>query len=174
MPNPAKVQEVQEIQEKLQRAKGVVLTEFKGMTVAQVTQFRRDLQKDGLEFKVVKNTLLGLAAAHAGIEGLGPYLSGPTAILIGYEDAVLAAKAAQTFAKANKELTTKAGVLEGRVIGEDAVKALANLPSREVLLGQVVWGMASPLFAMASVLQAPIRNLGYGLTALLKERQLAA
>ena len=165
---------VSEIKEKLQKASGVVLADYRGLTVAQVTQLRTQMRQAGVEYRVMKNTLVRRAATELGVEGLDPYLKGPTAIAFG-ADPVAPAKVLTEFAKANKlkKFQIKAGVLEGKVIGPEGVKALADLPSREVLLTMVVRGMQAPLVGMVNVLQGPIRKMGYALEEVrkLKEAQ---
>ncbi|MBP1759232.1 MAG: ribosomal protein [Firmicutes bacterium] len=155
---------VSEIKEKFQRSSGVVLADYRGLTVAQVTQLRARLRKAGVEYRVLKNTLVRRAADEIGVEGLESFLKGPTALAFS-EDPVAPAKILLDFAKENKlkSFQIKAGVLEGRVIGAEGVKALADLPSREVLLAMVLRGMQAPLTGMANVLQGPIRKMGYAL-----------
>ena len=155
---------VSEIKEKFQQSSGVVLADYRGLTVAQVTQLRAQLRKAGVEYRVLKNTLVRRAADELGVEGLDSYLKGPTALAFS-SDPVAPAKILIDFAKANKlkKFQIKAGVLEGKVIGAEGVKALADLPSREVLLAMVLRGMQAPLTGMANVLQGPIRKMGYAL-----------
>ncbi|MGC7871474.1 MULTISPECIES: 50S ribosomal protein L10 [unclassified Desulfosporosinus] len=175
MPNiEEKSQVVSEIKEKFQQSSGVVLADYRGLTVAQVTQLRAQLRQAGVEYKVLKNTLVRRAAQEVGVEGLESYLEGPTALAFS-KDPVAPAKILLDFAKANKlkSFAIKAGVLEGKVIGPDGVKNLADLPSREVLLAMVLRGMQAPLAGMANVLQGPIRKMGYALEEVrkLKEAQ---
>ena len=155
---------VSEIKEKFQQASGIVLADYRGLTVAQVTQLRTQLRQAGVEYRVMKNTLVRRAANEVGVEGLDEYLKGPTALAFS-TDPVAPAKVLMDFAKANKLKTfkIKAGVLEGKVIGAEGVRALAELPSREVLLAMVLRGMQAPLTGMANVLQGPIRKMGYAL-----------
>jgi len=165
MPNiEEKSQVVSEIKEKFQKASGIVLADYRGLTVAQVTQLRAQLRLAGVEYRVMKNTLVRRAAQELGVEGLESYLKGPTAFAF-CADPVAPAKVLMEFAKANKlkKFQIKAGVLDGKVIGPEGVKALAALPSREVLLTMILRGMQSPLMGMANVLQAPIRKMGYAL-----------
>ncbi|TGE33100.1 50S ribosomal protein L10 [Desulfosporosinus sp. Sb-LF] len=165
MPNiEEKSQVVSEIKEKMQKSSGIVLADYRGLTVAQVTQLRAQLRQAGVEYKVLKNTLVRRAANELGVEGLDSYLEGPTAVAFS-ADPVAPAKILMEFAKVNKLKTfkIKAGVLEGKVIGPEGVKALADLPSREVLLTMVVRGMQAPLVGMVNVLQGPIRKMGYAL-----------
>ena len=155
---------VSEIKEKFQQSTGVVLADYRGLTVAQVTQLRNQLRQAGVEYRVLKNTLVRRAAQEVGVEGLETYLEGPTALAFS-KDPVAPAKILLDFARVNKlkSFKIKAGVLEGKVIGPDGVKNLADLPSREVLLAMVLRGMQAPLAGMANVLQGPIRKMGYAL-----------
>lgn len=165
-----KTQVVAEIREKFGKSTGVVLADYRGLTVAQVTQLRAKLREAGVEYRVLKNTLVKRAANGVGVEGLDPFLEGPTALAFS-ADPVAPAKILSEFAKNNKNFQIKAGVLEGKVIGADEVKALAELPPREVLLAQVLRGMQAPLVGMANVLQGPIRKLGYALEAIRKAQE---
>ena len=165
MPNiEEKSQVVSEIKEKFQKASGIVLADYRGLTVAQVTELRAQLRLAGVEYRVMKNTLVRRAAQELGVEGLESYLKGPTAFAF-CSDPVAPAKVLMEFAKANKlkKFQIKAGVLDGKVIGPEGVKALAALPSREVLLTMILRGIQSPLTGMVNVLQAPIRKMGYAL-----------
>lgn len=159
----AKGQVVAEVKDKLSQAKGIVLTDYRGLTVAQVTKLRAQLREAGIEYKVLKNTMVRRAANELGLSGLDPFLEGPTAVAFGVEDPVAPAKILTEFAKTNKNLEIKAGIVEGKVISLDGVKALADLPPREVLLAKLLGAMQSPLVGMANVLQGPIRKLGYAL-----------
>ena len=145
---PEKVAKVAEIQELLSNSKCTILVDFCGLTVAQDTELRRKMREAGVHYNVVKNTLLRIAAEQAGIEGLEPSLEKNTAIAVSPEDPVAVAKIVCEFAKENKELKVKVGVLDGKVIGAEEIKALASLPPKEVLQAQLL-----------GVLQAPSRNL---------------
>lgn len=163
---------VSEIKEKLNQAQSVVVVENKGLNVAQVTELRNKLREVGVEYKVYKNTLVNLAAKENEITGLDDYLQGPTAWAFSMNDPVSAAKVLLPFIKnSNEKVAIKGGILENRVIGQAEVKALADLPSREVLLAQVVGAMQSPLVGMANVLQGPIRKMGYALEAVRKSKE---
>lgn len=174
MPNFEKKQQiVDDIKEKFQGASGVVLAEYRGMSVAQVTKLRVELREAGVEYRVLKNTMVQRAADEIGIEGLDSFLKGPTAIAFS-EDPVTGAKILSEFTKKNKTLTIKAGVLEGKVISSEKVKDLANLPSREILLSQVLAGFQGPLQGMVNVLQGPIRKMGYALEEVRKQKEAQA
>ncbi|AGA67968.1 ribosomal protein L10 [Desulfitobacterium dichloroeliminans LMG P-21439] len=176
MPNiEEKALVVAEIKEKFQNSTGVVLADYRGLTVAQVTQLRAQLREAGVDYRVLKNTMVRRAAHEVGIEGLDGYLEGPTAVAFS-ADPVAPAKVLAEFLKATKVKTfaIKAGVVEGKVIDEAGVKALAELPSREVLLAQVLRGMQAPLVGMANVLQGPIRKMGYALEEVRKLKEAQA
>jgi large subunit ribosomal protein L10 len=158
-----KSQVIAEVKGKLSASKGVVLTDYRGLTVGEVTKLRAQLREAGIEYKVVKNTFVKRAADEIGLQGLDPFLEGPTAVAYGINDPVSPAKILSEFAKTYKALEIKAGILEGKVIGVEGVKALAELPPREVLLAQVLAAMQSPLVGMVNVLQGPIRKMGYAL-----------
>ncbi|MGE5542564.1 MAG: 50S ribosomal protein L10 [Bacillota bacterium] len=178
MPNKRALEEktkvADEIKDSLSRSRSAVLTDYRGLNVAQITKLRKTLRESGIEYRVAKNTLIRIAARHAGLEGLEAYLEGPTAVAFGFDDPVAPAKLLMGFARENRQLEVKAGVLDGRIIGADQVKWLADLPSREVLLAQVAGGMAAPLTGLASVLQGTIRGFVYALDGLRRQRESEA
>lgn len=149
---------VAELKEKFSRAQSFVLADYRGLTVEEVGALRRKLQESGVEFKVVKNTLAGIAARDAGLEGLDRFLEGPTAIAFSPDDPVSPAKGLLNFIEERKKMEIKVGVLNGRVIDFAAVKSLARLPSRNELLAQVLGVMRAPLAGFAGCLQAPLRG----------------
>ena len=161
---------VEVVYEKMQSCKSAILADYRGLTVAAVTELRNKLRESNSDLKVAKNTLIKIAVDKIGIEGLDPYLEGPTAIAFGYDDPVAPAKILSEFARTNKDLEIKGGVLEGRVITAEGVKGLASLPSREVLLAKVLGGMQAPLYGFANVLQGNIRNFVYVLEAVRKQK----
>ncbi|NLI92007.1 MAG: 50S ribosomal protein L10 [Peptococcaceae bacterium] len=174
MPNFEEKQKVvEDIKQKFQGSSGVVLADYRGLTVSQVTNLRVELRQAGVEYRVLKNTMVRRAANEIGIEGLDEFLEGPTALAFS-ADPVAGAKILSEFTKKNKNLTIKAGVVEGKVVGPEKVKDLANLPPREVLLSQVLAGMQGPLQGMVNVLQGPIRKLGYALEEVRKLKEAQA
>ena len=166
---------VAELKEKLTGAKGAVLVNYRGLTVAQDTKLRRQLREAGVEYRVVKNTMTRIAAQEAGLEGLDVYLEGPTAMAISTTDPVAPAKIITDFVKEHKlqVLEVKAGLVEGNVIDEKGVKALASLPSREVLIAKMLGSMQSPITGLVNVLQGNIRNLVYALDAVRQQKESA-
>lgn len=164
---------VKDIQGKLEAATSIVITDYRGLDVTQATALRKELRDAGVEYRVLKNTLTRLAAKEAGIEGLEDTLTGPNAIAFS-KDAVSAAKVLFKFAKDNKELEIKGGVLEGQVMSVEEIKALSDLPSREVLLSMVLRSMQGPLTNFASVLNAPLRDFVGVLDAVREQKQANA
>lgn len=159
MARPEKEAVVNEVVESLNSAKSVVVTDYKGLDVASVTELRKQLREAGVEYKVVKNTLARIAAKKAECEELNELFVGPTAIAFGIEDAVSPAKVLVDFAKEHDELEIKGGALNGELISLDKVKSLAEIPPREVLLAQVLAGMKSPISGLVNVLQGNLRGL---------------
>ena len=166
MARPEKEAMVAAVYEKLTKSQAVVLADFRGLTVQEATTLRKQLREAGVELRVVKNTLARLAAEKAELTGLQAFLEGPTALAFGYEDPVAPAKILAEFAKTHKKVELKGGVLEGRVIDQVAITALAELPSREVLLGQLIGVIQAPIRNLVNVLSAPIRNTVYVLEAI--------
>ncbi|MGH2668213.1 MAG: 50S ribosomal protein L10, partial [bacterium] len=118
MPRPEKVSEVEQLQKRLRGAAAVILTDFRGLTVGEITALRRKLREAGAEYRVVKNRLLAIAGKASAIDGLDPYLVGPTAAAFAATDPVAAAKAIQEFIRQTRKLVIKASVVEGRVFNE--------------------------------------------------------
>mgnify|MGYP006324481003 FL=1 len=151
---------VEEITEKFKTAATVVVVDYRGLTVGQVTELRKQLREAGVEFKVYKNTMTRRAIEVAGLEGLNESLTGPNAIAFSTEDVVAPAKIINDFAKKNDKLEIKAGVIEGAIASADDIKALAELPSREGLLSMLL-----------SVLQAPMRNFALVTKAVAEQKE---
>ena len=170
---PEKVAKIAEIKELLSTSKCTILVDFCGLTVAQDTALRRKMREAGVHYNVVKNTLLRIAAQEVGIEGLEPSLEKNTAIAVAQEDPVAVAKIICDFAKENKELKVKVGVLDGKVIGADEIKALAALPPKEVLVAKLLGSMNAPISGFVNVLQGTIRNVVYALDAVRKQKESA-
>jgi large subunit ribosomal protein L10 len=150
---------VSEVAEKLKNSKCTIVTDYRGLNVSQVTQLRKSLREAGVEFTVLKNSLTRRATANAELTELDQYLTGPTAIAFSTGDIVAPAKILTEFAKKNDKMSVKAGVVEGRVVGNDQIKALAELPSREGLLSMLL-----------SVLQAPVRNFALAVKAVAEKQ----
>lgn len=170
----AKKTVVAEIVEKMKESKSFIVTDYRGLTVAEVTELRNQLREAGVEYKVLKNTLLTIAAKELGYEGIDDYFKGPTAVAFGVEDAVAPAQVLSKFAKDNEKLEIKAGILDGQFINAEEIQALAELPSKEVLLGKLANILQSPIAGMAQVLQGSIRKLVYALAEIQKVKEQQA
>ena len=171
MPTQAKAAVIDEITERFQSSSAAVLTEYRGLTVAQLTQLRRSLG-EGSSYAVVKNTLTKRAADQVGHSDLAPLLNGPTAIAFIQGDVVEAAKAIRDFAKANPLLVVKGGVVEGRTVDAAEVTRLADVESREVLLAKLAGAMKGNLTKAAGLFQAPLSQVAR-LAAALQEKKAA-
>lgn len=170
---PEKVAKIAALKEIFVNSKCTVLVDFCGLTVAQDTELRRKMREAGVSYEVNKNTLIRIAAQEAGVEGLEAYLEKNTAVASSAEDPVAVAKVVCEFAKTNKQLVVKAGVLDGKVISADEVKALAALPPKEVLIAKVLGSMNAPITGFVNVLQGTIRNVVYALDAVRKAKESA-
>ena len=174
-PRPDKVAIVDEVREKFESADGAMLTEYRGLNVPALAALRVALREAGGEYKIYKNTLVRLAARECGLE-IDDLLTGPTAIAFVGErsdgspgDVAAVAKALKDFAKANDSLVIKGGVLDDQVLSADDLKALAELPSRDVLLAQIAGAFQAPMAKLAGLLSALPRDFAYGLQALIEK-----
>lgn len=151
---------VTELADKLSRATIAITTSYRGISVAEMTELRRQLRRREVEYRVIKNTLAYFAAEQAGREGLREIIAGPTAIAFGYGDVVEPARALLDFIRSRKTgLSISGGLLEHRVLSAAEVTALATLPPREVLIARVMAGMQGGLFALVGVLNGTLTGL---------------
>lgn len=150
---------VQEIEQKLQNASLVVFTDYRGLNVEEITELRNSLRVPGVEFRVLKNTMTRFALNNTGYQEVAKQLVGPNAILFSNEDVVSPAKTVFDFVKQHPNLEVKLGILEGQMISAEKVKALADLPSREVLVAQVLGTLQAPITSFVRVLNANITGL---------------
>jgi large subunit ribosomal protein L10 len=173
---PEKVAVVDEVRERLDGSSAVLVTEYRGLTVAQMSNLRRELRPAGGYYRVYKNTLARRAANEAGID-LDELLVGPTALAFVEQtpegepgDVIRVAKTLRDFARANPDLIVKGGVFEGTVMDASAVTRLADIEPREVLLAKLAGLIAAPMQQFASLLEALPRNFAYGLKALIEQQ----
>lgn len=174
MPN-AKVLEqkkaiVTEMVDKLKNATAGVLVDYKGITVADDTALRIKFREAGVDYAVVKNTLTRFAANQVGFEGLDPVLNGTTALAVSFTDPVAPAKVIAEFAKGKENFKIKAGFVDGKIISVNEVKALAELPSKEVLISKVLGGLNAPISGFVNVLNGNIRGLVVALNAIAEKK----
>ena len=163
---------VGELQDKLSDAKAFYLTDFTGMNVKQITEFRSRLRKQGVDYVVVKNTLAQRAIADLELPDIAGFFTGPTGVVIGREDAVTAAKVITDFAREfDNRPAVKLGIVERREIGPDQIKQLAELPPKEVLLAQLAGGFQAPMSRLAGGMQNLVAGLARAVDALRQQRE---
>ena len=165
MPTQAKMESVEALKERLGTAKTAVLTEYRGLSVRQLSDLRKQLKGAAAEYKVVKNRLARIAVKGGDLDALGSHLKGPTGLAFSKQDPVAVAKALQAFVRTNPQLLIKLGLVEGRVVQPAELKALADLPSKEQLRSQIVGVVQGPMAQLVSLLQAPLRELVHVLEA---------
>ncbi len=155
-----KAQAIDKLQEVFAKSSVGVLTDYRGLTTAQLTQLRRKLQESGAEYQVVKNTLARLAAGKSGKKGLSGSLEGPVGIAFGYGDVAIPAKVVSAYITETKStMTIKGGFLGDRTLTAAEVKTLATLPAKEVLIAMLIGQVQSPLTMLVSCLNSPMRGL---------------
>jgi large subunit ribosomal protein L10 len=169
-PRAEKVALVEDARARLSSADAALLTEYRGLKVDEMATLRRALRPAGGEYKVYKNTLVRFAARDLGLDALEPLLEGPVAIAFVRGDAAVAARALRDFARTHPQLLVKGGLLGEDLLSAEQAGALADLPSREVLLSQLAGMLAAPLRQMAGGMQALVQNLAFGLRALVDQR----
>ncbi len=170
-PRAEKVAVVNEVRDRLAASDGAVLTEYRGLTVAELAALRRELTAAGGDYKVYKNTLVRLAVADGPQAAIHDLLTGPTAIAFVQGDVSAVAKALRDFARSNPNLVVKGGVVASGVLSAGEISVLADLPSRDTLLAQFAGALSAPLQQLAGLIEALPRNLAYGLSALLDQRR---
>lgn len=150
---------IDELRERLGTARSAVLTDFRGLSVAEITELRALCRKSAVEYKVVKNTLAKIAIKDTRLQGLTAYLEGPTAVAFSREDPMAPSRVLTAWGKSRPTFAIKGGVVEGRVVSPEEITALATLPPREVLLAQAAGAFNAPIQAVVNVLAGPIRML---------------
>jgi len=173
MGREAKTASIAELKEKLAGAQSAVLTDFRGLSVADLTELRTLLRKSAVEYRVLKNTLARLAVQDSALAGLGPLLEGPTGIAFSRKDPVAASKILTTWAKGKPTFAIKAGVVEGQVVGPAEIVALGGLPPREVLLARMASAFQGPIQQTVGVLVAPLRGMVTVLEQVRRQKETA-
>ncbi len=168
-----KVLKVNQIVERLNNAKSMVMVDFKGFSVAEITELRVKFREAGVDYVVLKNSLVARALKEAGIEGLDHLLVGPSAFAFGVKDEVAPAKIISEFIDQTKsdKMTIKAGIIEGQVVDTNAVLALSKLPPREVLIARMMGSLNAPVSNFVGVLSATLRSLVYAVDAVRKQKE---
>jgi len=161
VPTQAKAERIDQLKARLAGARAAVLTEYRGLTVQQLSELRKQLKAAAAEYRVLKNRLARIALAGSPLEGLRAHLSGPTGLVIVRRDPVAVAKALTTFLRTNPTFALKVGVIDGQVLEAKDLRTVADLPSREALRSQLVGALQGPLAQIVGLLQAPHRELAY-------------
>jgi large subunit ribosomal protein L10 len=166
MPTEAKKAAVAELKEIISASHATIVADYRGLSVSEISTVRRALREQGITYRVVKNRLARIAADEAGRPELSQLLEGPSSLAIGGEDEVTLARAFLDAVRPYRTVTVKGALVGDKPMDAASISRLATLPSRDVLLGQLAGGMVAPLAGMASLLAAPLRNLGYALQQL--------
>jgi large subunit ribosomal protein L10 len=169
-----KTETVEALKGAIAAQRGAVVASFRGMTVAEMTALRKKLREAKAEFKVVKNTMIRLAARGTPFQHLTEHFKGPTAVAFTHGDPVALARAMREFSAGSPKITLRAGYLDGRVLSAKEVQALADVPSREVLLSRLVGGLSSPVTRLVRALSGPQRKLVCALDAIRRQEPAEA
>jgi len=161
VPTQEKVTTIEDLKTRLLGVSSVFLTEYRGLTVQQLSELRKQLRTVSAEYKVVKNRLARIAVSSSDLAALAPHLTGPTGFIIARDEPVAVAKTLQTFTRTVPALAVKAGFVEGQVLGPDELKALADLPSKAALRSQLVGVIQGPLAQLAGLLERVQGDLVY-------------
>ena len=173
MPKEEKIEAVQELRKSIEGSSSLLLTDYRGLTVSEITALRRSLRESGADYKVVKNTLFKLAAEKLADSGVYDLLAGPTAVAFVHNDPIAPAKKIMDFAREHKDLEVKGGYVEGRLLTADQVQALSKIPPKEILLAQLLGSMQSPISGLVGTLQGLMSNLVYTLQAVSDQKAAA-
>ena len=165
MATPKKVEAIEKVGDKFKRSTGLVVTDYRGLSVAEMQDLRRRLRAANVEYVVVKNTLARRAAVENGLGALEAELVGPVGLAIGYDEPVTTAKLVSDYIRQTRKLVIKSGLLGQQVIDADSVRKLAELPGREVLLGQLAGTLNHSVAQLAGAMQGAITKLASGLEA---------
>ena len=166
MPNTKNINQVEQLTDKLAKAKAVYFTEYHGLNVEDITELRREFSKKDIEFKVAKNTLIKLAAENNKLDGLSPYLNGSTAIAISYDDPTGPARVLKQFKKEHELPDVKGIMFDGEVLEGKEFKRIADLPTKDQLLATLVSALSSPMTKLALTLKSSMTDLGNTLSNL--------
>ena len=171
MPTQRKVEIVSELTDKMGRAQLSVVADYRGLTVAELTDLRKKLREHGAEFIVAKNTLLTIAARETGNEMMESLLAGPTAVAFAYDNISGAAKALNDYVKGSNKIQVRGGLLGKNLLPADGLEAVTKLPSREQALAMIVGGVAAPVSGVVGVINAAISNVAYVIQARIDQLQ---
>lgn len=170
MPKQEKIDLVAELKVEIESSNALIVTDYRGLTVSEITALRRGLKDSGADYKVVKNTLFQLAAGDKATDSMIQLLAGPTAVAFVRKDAVASAKVLVDFARTHKALEVKGGYVEGQVYGVEQITALSKVPPREVLIAQMLGAFQSPIAGFVGTLQGIVSEFVYTLKAVADQK----
>lgn len=166
---------VQEIEDKIQNSKSIIVMDYRGLTVEEVTNLRAQFREEDVDYKVYKNTLMKIAFKNQGYDEILDYLTGPNGVAFAMSDETASAKVSTKFAKSNKNLEIKAGIIDGKVIDLDEITKLSKVPSKEVLYGKLVGSLNMPISnfvnTVGQLVQSPMRDMVYVFEEVAKRKQ---
>lgn len=174
MPTQRKIESVADLTDKLQRTQVTLVADYRGLTVAEITELRKKLREADAEFIVAKNTLTLRAAQETGHTAIQPLLYGPTALAFAYSDGPKAARAINEFNRGPKKLVVRGGLFGTSLLGGDALDQVSKMPSRQQVQAEVVGGIAAPVSGVVGILNSVISNVAYVLQARIDQMQPAA
>ena len=166
-----KEEKVKMINELISKAKVAIVSDYKGLSVAEITELRRKLQEEKGDFTVIKNTLTKIAIKGTEFEELGEFLVGPSAIALGFEDEIAPAKVLTKFIKEKKKTKIKGGVLDGKILTAEEIKEISNLPGKQELLAQILAGINSPAQGIVNTVNGVARALVTAMDAVRKQKE---
>jgi large subunit ribosomal protein L10 len=170
LPNKAKTEAVARLKEIIGRSKSIVVTDYRGITVGEMTILRSRLRAEGVEYKVVKNRLAKIALRESGLNTLDEFLKGTKAVAFGIKDPIAPVKVLVTYAKENEKLKVVGGLMDNRILTVSAINELAQMPSREVLLSRMLGSLSSPVQKLAYGLNQTVAKLAYALDAVARKK----
>lgn len=170
MPNPEKVAVVEDVKQRLAQSKAIVVTDYRGMTVAEMTDLRNKLRAEGVQYKIIKNRLAKIALRDSGMDTLDDLLKGTTAIAFGLKDPIGPAKVLTAYAKENEKLKILGGLMDNNRLDLAAIGQLATMPSREVLLARLLGSITSPVQKLAFGLNQTVAKIVYALDAVARKK----
>jgi large subunit ribosomal protein L10 len=168
-----KIEKIGALSARIKAAKVIILADYRGLTVEQDTQLRNALRKAGIEYSVIKNSIIRFAVKENGLDSLIPYLAGPTAVAISTTDPVAPAKVLTEFAKKFAKFELKVGVVDGKILDESGIKSLGELPPKDVLISMVLGGFKAPISGFVNVLNGNLRGLAAALNAIREQKESA-
>lgn len=171
MVTEAKKQEVEELKDKFDRAQGLVLSDYRGISATDLTKLRESFTKKEVEYRVVKNTLAAIAAEETGLDDLSEIFDGPIAMAVGYDDPVLPFKISSEVEKEYDAFSLKGGMIEGDLVESEEIETISNLSSREELLANLAVGLKSPMQKLAYVLKVKLQDLTRVLDQLREQKE---